>query len=156
MLSAKMKPREVEAPTIDPSLIPVAPDWLGAYAKEEWERVVGELYFSGTLAPADVSAFAAYCEAWDYYRRCVEASQLVIKSERFDERKPLNKALAGILKKNEKTQDHTNPHSICGVTNVARREYLRMAQEFGVTPAARTSINANKTADDDPVGRRYF
>lgn len=48
------------------------PDWLEDYAKEEWARVEPILLGMGILTDADVSALAAYCQAYARWRKAEE------------------------------------------------------------------------------------
>lgn len=150
------RPAEADRkPTVDPSQIPAAPNFLDDVAKAEWERVVDDLFLSGRINSGDYSALAAYCESWSAYRRALAAAEYVQKEAVFDQRSHRKKALGPVLKPNDKG-DFTSPHTILGVVNVARREYLRLAEQFGLTPKSRSAIDANKAEDPDPVGRKYF
>lgn len=44
-----------------------APAWLTPLAREEWERVAGELYAMGVAMPIDTVALAAYCECYIHW-----------------------------------------------------------------------------------------
>ena len=52
-----------DEPAPDPSL-PDAPTHLSPEAREEWDRVAGELYDLGVLSAVDRAALAAYCQAY--------------------------------------------------------------------------------------------
>jgi phage terminase small subunit len=48
------------------------PDFLSEVAKEEWQRVTGELTRLGLLTILDRSMLAAYCAIYDTWRAAVE------------------------------------------------------------------------------------
>ncbi len=51
-----------------PSGSAMAPDFLNAEAREEWDRLADGLGTIGLLTAADRAIFAGYCQAWSDYR----------------------------------------------------------------------------------------
>lgn len=57
----------------DASIVP--PEYLSEYAREEWQRLAPQLSRLGMLTVADVSTFAALCEAVANFRSASEELQ---------------------------------------------------------------------------------
>lgn len=109
-----------------------APRWLDGEALEEWNRIVPELERLNLLTQIDVGILAGYCQQWGIY---VKASRglkrgLVKKSK--------NKAGAAY--------EAVNP--LFSVAHRALEQCRMLAQEFGLTPAARTKLKVE--ASDKP------
>ena len=100
---------------------PHAPRWLNEEARREWRRVVRELHRTGVLTMVDVATLEAYCVSyarWRHGERMLEGQPEVIESDK------------GNL--------YQNPWY--GVARTAMRDMLRLAQELGMTPAARSRV----------------
>ena len=65
-----------EAAPIKPNRILECPPELGSAARQEWERIVGELTAKGVLSSADRGPLASYCTA---FALAMEASAMVQK-----------------------------------------------------------------------------
>lgn len=124
--------------------MPECPPWIHALAKEEWERLAEPLYEMGVLTSIDQTALAAYCMA---YARWRQAEQDLENMARGDD------LTHGVLLRTKEGNPVQNP--LVGVANVARRDMLRLAAEFGLTPSSRTMIKG-AAGDDDATSRRYF
>lgn len=48
------------------------------------------------------------------------------------------------------------PNPLAGYVNTLRRDVQRLAAEFGLSPSARTQIDAATSPKDDWIGRKYF
>jgi P27 family predicted phage terminase small subunit len=83
--------------------------------------VVADLDFMGLASSADVDNLVAYAQAVIEHQR---ASMLVAKQ--------------GVVVFGERGQQVRNP--ACVVTQQASATMLRLAREFGLTPAARTAM----------------
>ena len=117
----RMNPNEAE-----PDLaIPSPPEHLSQTASVEWGRVSQELYYLGLLSRIDRAALAAYCQS---YSRWVEAElQLTQK---------------GLLVKTKNKNIIQSP--LVGIANKSMEMMHKFLTEFGMTPAARARVQANK------------
>ena len=119
------EPMPPSAPTC-----PSPPSCLAWYAVEEWERVAPELHALGLLTVLDVPMFAVYCSAYAQWRAAEEQLAEAAAAD------PENDGL--VIERDGRLI--ANP-----ATGIARRSaelMLRVAAEFGMTPAARSRINA--------------
>ncbi|WP_051580631.1 phage terminase small subunit P27 family [Pseudonocardia acaciae] len=99
-----------------------------------WRRVVAELEAMNLAFPADADCLRGYCEAVVSHRR---ACEVLARSG------VLVKGLHGNLVRNPALQ----------IQRDAALTMLRFAQEFGLTPSARSSIRAAEATgagDDNP------
>jgi P27 family predicted phage terminase small subunit len=95
--------------------VPSPPRFLSGYARAEWRRVAPELHALGLLTVLDVMPFAAYCVAYECWRRAVEERA---------------KAKA----------DPARGLVVTGAISAAAGDMLKFAREFGMTPTARARI----------------
>ena len=133
-------------PKPEPSL-PSPPPHLDDEAKVEWGRVSEQLYALGCLSKIDRAALAAYCQA---YARWVRAEQAIAGMAKRDE------LTRGLMIKTTNGNAISNP--LVGVANKAMADMVRYAAEFGMTPSARSRIDADaagRAARDDPADK-YF
>lgn len=110
---------------------PTPPEFLNTDAKVEWGRVVGTLYRAGLMTELDRAVLSAYCQA---YGRWAQAERALSRMADKDE---YNRALM------VKTHNGTavqNP--LVGTANKAKADMVRYAVEFGMTPSARSKVNA--------------
>ena len=107
---------------------PICPMWLTPVAKTEWKRIVPKLIKLGVATEADQSALVGYCEA---YARMREAAKDIQKR--------------GVAMKNGNGTPIRNPAA--GVFNDAVGTMMRIACEFGMTPASRTKIRGKVIED---------
>jgi P27 family predicted phage terminase small subunit len=113
-------------------LAPVAPpppDYLTLYAREEWDRILGELYRLKLLTVFDTHPFEAYCESYSKFRTANEALQVAAAAD------PIHK---GLLVQGSLKNLVANP--LIAVARHAARDMVKYASEFGFTPAARSRI----------------
>lgn len=101
------------------------PAWLSDAARAEWRRIVPGLAKLGLATIADREALAAYCEACS---RLKEATKQIKKYGLI-----VDGATGGLVK---------NP--AVDVANTATSAIIRLAAEFGFTPAGRTKVHAKK------------
>jgi P27 family predicted phage terminase small subunit len=123
--------------------MPACPDFLSDYAREEWSRVAQTLYDLGTLSQIDQSMLAAYCTAFAHWRRAEEDLERMAQADT---------STHGAVIRTKQGNFIQNP--LVGVANTARREMQRLAAEFGLSPSARTQIEANPYAND-PILKKY-
>lgn len=108
------------------------PDFLIEPAKEEWSRIYAEMKELGILTNLDSSVLAAYCTAYALWRQANE----YIKEE-------------GILVNAPSGYPMQAPY--VAVLNKQVDIMVKLASEFGMTPASRTKIKTEKTQEDDPM-----
>lgn len=128
-----------------PRTLPIAPPELNSDALVEWSRVSGDLHGSGLLAGVDRAALAAYCQA---YGRWMQAERAITRMAEKDQ------LTGGLMIKTTNGNAVQNP--LVGTANKAMSDMVRYAAEFGMTPSARSRINAEGKKDaEDPVAA-YF
>lgn len=116
------------------------PEYLAGKSLEKWHEVVPQLKMMGVMTDADVEVIARYCtmhEQWlkylDQVRRGLDV--LVIRDE------------SGKVKYMQSTPAATMLMKLA-------TSMLRIEQEFGLTPSARTGIVAQTNdQEDDPLAR---
>jgi P27 family predicted phage terminase small subunit len=117
-------------PVPDPTL-PACPEWLSPEGAQVWERLAPQLHARKVLSDWDAECFAVFCDAVVQHRRAREliGAALLVKGRR-----------DGL------------------VTNPAWRIYRdsaalirSFAQEFGLTPSARSGIELPEVRDLDPA-----
>lgn len=127
-----------------PPAVPPPPPYVSGYARTEWERVIGDLCATGVYANVDQTMLAAYCMAYGRWRLAEDvASRLAVQDP----------TTHGLLLKTQSGNVVQNP--AVGVANVARRDMLRLAAEFGLTPSGRVALDNSGQHPDDPVARKY-
>lgn len=127
-----------------PLEVPVPPSYVSGYAREEWERVIGDLCSTGVYANVDQTMLSAYCMSYGRWRLAEDlASRLAAQDP----------ATHGLLLRTQSGNVVQNP--AIGVANVARRDMLRLAAEFGLTPSGRVALDNARHDPDDPVARKY-
>jgi P27 family predicted phage terminase small subunit len=127
--------------------MPSMPAYLEAAAQEEWKRLSRKLFTLGLLTELDRGVLAAVCAA---YGRWVTAEENLEKMGR-----PL-------LYKT--TNGNWIQHPLVGTANRAAHAYVRLAAEFGMSPAARANIAQGPQAsrhvtpqdDNDGTAQSYF
>jgi len=111
--------------------VPAPPPYLSTYAKKEWKRLAPMVFEIGLLTKGDYSAFAAYCQN---YHRWVEAEK-------------------GIRKRGTLTTiDENGKEAVIQevkIANEAMKLMLKFAKEFGLTPASRTGVVAEKSVESE-------
>lgn len=141
-MSAKHGVDEPLPPVTD---LPKPPEWLHPFAVEYWHHLAADLWSMGVLTDVDAGMFAALCMAWARWR---EAEAIVAKLAETDLEHH------GILLKTE--AGNLIQHPAVGTANTARRDFARMAVEFGLSPSSRTQITAKGKGEADPVARKFF
>jgi P27 family predicted phage terminase small subunit len=110
----------------EPRPEPVAPDCpaeLGPSARREWDRLVGELASLRILTGLDRAALAAYCGAYGLWAEATEAIQKY-----------------GVMVKSPTGFPMQSPY--VAIANRQAEIMMRIASEFGFTPASRSRISA--------------
>jgi P27 family predicted phage terminase small subunit len=104
-----------------PIVILQCPSELGPLARQEWDRIVGELTSLGVLSVFDRGPLAAYCNA---YALWIDATEAVQKF--------------GAMIKSPNGYPTQSPY--LATVNRQAEIMLRIASEFGFTPASRSRI----------------
>jgi P27 family predicted phage terminase small subunit len=115
--------------------IPECPPELGPAAKREWERLVGELASLRLLTNLDRGALAAYCGAYALWAEAMQAIQQY-----------------GAMVKSPSGYPIQSPY--VAIANRQAEITMKIAAEFGFTPASRSRIATPSPAEPtlfDPV-----
>jgi P27 family predicted phage terminase small subunit len=114
-----------------PETLPEPPSFLPTDAVNEWWRVVPELHALGLLTVLDVQPLAAYCVAYAHWVAAEQAlAQMAAQDPHFN----------GLM-----TTGSTGSHMANPLVKIARNaaaDMLRFAGEFGMTPRARSYLDA--------------
>ncbi|OKO77247.1 phage terminase small subunit P27 family [Bradyrhizobium sp. AS23.2] len=137
----KRRLRPEPQPTVEAEP-PAPPDWLSAYAREEWLRAGPQLHHLRLLSVLDIGPFAAYCEAYSTWRTAAEALA------RFAERDDATRGL--LIKSSEGPK--TNP--LVRIASRAAEDMVSFASQFGLTPVARARI-ARGPGWEPPCGSKF-
>ena len=105
---------------------PSCPKWLEPEAKKEWRRLAKKMELMGVLTEVDMAAFAGYCQA---YARWKEAEEFITQH--------------GTIVKTPSGYWQTVPQ--VSIAQTYLKVMNRLAEQFGLTPAARSRIVADST-----------
>lgn len=111
-----------------PHRAPSPPDWLTDVGKQEWRRVARILHRLRVLTDADLTALAAYCDAYSRWR---------------DARKQIEDQ--GIT--TETGAGNLKAHPATTVVHQAMLEMRQFMSEFGLTPASRVRVHAGQARE---------
>jgi P27 family predicted phage terminase small subunit len=121
------------------AIVPECPPELGPLARAEWDRLAGELGTLQLLTTFDRAALAAYCGAYALWAEATEAIQKY-----------------GTMVKSPSGYPIQSPY--VSIANRQAEIMMRIASEFGFTPASRSRISTpNKSQPtlfddlDDPA-----
>jgi P27 family predicted phage terminase small subunit len=106
-----------------PPEVPKCPSHILGEARREWKRISVKLYEEGLLTGVDRAALAFYCQTWAVW---VEAEQKLKKLGR------VVRGVNGTLKRNP----------WCTISKQAADQCLRYIDEFGMSPASRSHVQA--------------
>ena len=99
------------------------PEDLGAEAREEWDRLVPILLEMSVLTRADYMALGALCQAYATWRGAV-------------------RQLNGQELTYETKNGYHQPNPVLGVINRSADQIRKFSEQFGLTPSARTRVEA--------------
>jgi P27 family predicted phage terminase small subunit len=116
------RPLNEHEPRPEPE-IPDCPPQLGPLAREEWNRLTTELSSLGMITALDRSALATYCNAYGLWAEATEAIQKY-----------------GTMVKSPTGYPIQSPY--VSIANRQAEIMMRIASEFGFTPASRSRISA--------------
>ncbi|MDL1909714.1 phage terminase small subunit P27 family [Chloroflexi bacterium CFX6] len=117
--------------------IPSCPAHLKGEARQEWNRIVKELYALGILVQMDRAALASYCGAYGHW---------------VDAEKHLAKEDAVIL--TDKGNLVQNPYM-----QIAKRsmdQMVKFAAEFGMTPSSRSRVKVEQADPEEELEKMLF
>lgn len=106
-------------------LAPACPSELSQGAKDEWNRIIAELVQLGLMTTLDRAALATYCEAYAIW---LDAIQAIHKF--------------GPLVKSPNGYPQVSPY--LAIANKQAEIMIRIASEFGFTPASRSRISTGE------------
>lgn len=118
-----------------PTALPDPPATLTEDAITEWNRIAPGLFKAGILAEADRGALAACCQAWADW---VEARAHI----------------KGDLKVQLSPNGYPMQSPWVGIANKAMANYMKIASEFGLTPASRVRLAIEGNTPDDDQAKR--
>lgn len=104
-----------------------------------------QLHRIGLLSEVDRAALAAYAQA---YGRWVQAERAIAKMAEKDQ------LTGGLMIKTSNGNAIQNP--LVGTANKAASDMMRYAAEFGMTPSARTRIEAQASDQTADPADRFF
>jgi P27 family predicted phage terminase small subunit len=119
--------REPE-PALQSASLPAHLRWLPDEAKAEWKRLAPELARLRLLTVLETGLLAMYCEA---YALWVQASKIVAK-EGFTF---------------TSANGNPRPHPALAVSRAAAETVVKIAAQFGMTPASRTRVAVSPQPD---------
>jgi P27 family predicted phage terminase small subunit len=115
------RPLNATEPQPEP-VVPDCPGELGPSARHEWDRLVGQLASLRILTQLDRAALAAYCGAYGLWAEATEAIQKY-----------------GVMVKSPTGFPMQSPY--VAIANRQAEIMMRIASEFGFTPASRSRIS---------------
>ena len=115
------RPLNRNEPRPEPAL-PECPPELGPSAQREWTRLVGELSKLNLITNLDRAALASYCGAYALWAEATEAIQKF-----------------GTMVKSPSGYPMQSPY--IAIANRQAEIMMRIASEFGFTPASRSRIS---------------
>ena len=115
------RPLNATEPQPEP-VVPDCPAELGPSARREWDRLVTQLAPLRILTPLDRAALAAYCGAYGLWAEATEAIQKY-----------------GVMVKSPTGFPMQSPY--VAIANRQAEIMMRIASEFGFTPASRSRIS---------------
>ncbi|MCD8013316.1 MAG: phage terminase small subunit P27 family [Lachnospiraceae bacterium] len=108
---------------------PPCPKWLEKEAKKEWRRLSKQMEALGILTEVDMTAFAGYCQSWARYK---EAEEFLTQH--------------GTIVRTPSGYLQQVPQVSIAQTYLKLME--KFAEQFGLTPAARSRIVASEIQAD--------
>ena len=112
---------------VAPPGAPECPDFLSQDAKEEWNRIVGDLIVMGVMSRIDRAELSVYCVAWGDWKR---ARQKIAElgDAGYEELTP-----SGYKQMSVQMQ----------IANRAEDRMNKAGSSFGLNPSARMRLNVN-------------
>jgi P27 family predicted phage terminase small subunit len=136
LIDGDRKSRINDAEPIPRDLPPVCPEAASKAVQEIWDYTITELAYMGIVHASDRDALLAYCEAVVAHRA---ASKVIANSA------ILIRGIHGNMVRNPALQ----------IQRDAAHTIRAFAQEFGLTPSARTRIEVRGKGNDDDAGNPF-
>jgi len=119
----------------------LAPDWVTDVARAKWDELVPKLISMGVMTVSDVDTIARYCAMHEQYLKYLDQCRrgldvLVMRDE------------AGRIRYMQSTPAATMMVKLAA-------SMLRIEQEFGLTPSARSGIVATQTEKPEDILSRF-
>lgn len=108
---------------------PACPDFLDAEAKAEWSRQIEQLLAIGCITKLDRAALTLWCAAWSEYKF---ASEIVTRTPLVPQRNASGEIIPGTVE----------AHPAARIRDRAADRLLKVAAQFGFTPAARARLRS--------------
>lgn len=133
---------------------PTPPAYLDEVAAAEWNRLARQLWLNGILGLEDWTAFAGYCEAFSDWMRYNEMIAAQSRKARLASEAALafdGEAESVLLPEYDGRVVGTSNGNliqspIINLRNTARRDCLKFASEFGLTPSSRSKVSVPRGA----------
>lgn len=150
--------QKLPAETIKPVLgdgPPPPPEHLGPVAAGEWRRLARTMWLNACLGDMDLQTFALVCELFEDWQKAKAA----LAKQEADERATLraiidwegaDPSLRGerpmVMTSYGALVSHTTngnqvQNPLVGILNTCRMNYLKAAQNFGLTPSSRVGLD---------------
>jgi P27 family predicted phage terminase small subunit len=126
--------------------IPDCPDFIKGEARKEWDRIAVELYDLGILSKIDRAALTTYCAAW---------LDFVYASKQIDEQGEVLQSIR-YLKNGDEVYGGKYLNPWVNLKLAAMDRLMRIASEFGMTPASRTRIKVEAPTEEDEMASFLF
>lgn len=115
----------------------VAPDWVTGKSREKWDDVVPKLVGMGVMSNADIDTIARYCVMYEQFQKyldqCRRGLDVIVMRDESGRVKYMQTAPAATM-----------------MVKLAA-SMLRIEQEFGLTPSARSGISATKPEQESVI-----
>ncbi len=121
---------------------PRCPRWLDAGAKAAWKHLVPQLDRLGVLTPLDRHALARYCQLWSRWRRAEEFLR--------------DQGDTHLVKDADGRVKGVRAYPQVRIANQLAEQLLRLEQQFGMTPSARSRLEVPGCAGEDTDDKRRY
>ena len=128
-------------PPVTPSALPEPPEWLSTRAAEIFLGLVGVLEEMGIASISDTAALALLSSRLEEVEICTAIVEDGGRSYQSSGRRN---------KKGQIISQQVKRHPAVGMRSEAMRHAQSLLAEFGLTPAARSKVSANKAPESNP------
>ena len=126
------RPINQNEPQPNKNKIPVCPDWLEPEAKREWRRLSKAMESMGILTEVDQMAFASYCQCYARWREA---------EEQISQHGTMFRTPSGYIQQTPQVS----------IAQTYNKQMMKIAAEFGLTPASRSRIVAAEMGAQDEM-----
>ena len=148
LLRLQKHPPKPAAPTAGDLACPA---YLDRYGREEWRRIIGQAVAMG-YAALDMTTLAMACDTYSEWRRARAKCRDRVVRTKVDldgKTKITRTALSGLVQ--ESGPNGLVPSAWYRIVEESKRAYLRFVGELGLSPAARTRIDAEPLMPATPA-----